>query len=589
VPPLYAFGFMASRWGWKDASDINATLARFRSGRFPIDAFILDFEWFANQSDYDFEPVGEPWYDDFGYHPNIFTEPRKQLQAYHEDFRVRVGAIRKPRLGNPSNLEVARANGWMAAPGGPETYADGRWISFSEPSMRKWYGKRNEHYLRDGMDFWWNDEGENEYYTYYWWNVAEVAMLRSSHNPRRRFYSLNRAFIPGMARLGATVWTGDIAASWKDLARTPGMMLNWGLAGAPYVACDIGGFHHKTTPALLTRWYQLGAFIPTMRVHSTHSVKPHWPWLFGDREEKAMRSALELRYRLIPYHYSLAHRMFRRGELWMRPLVMDFPSDREAAELTAQWMDGGILVAPIVRNDSRKDVYLPEGLWYELGQPGGQQGPSRIRGKASLEELPAFVRRGTVLPLAPAVQYTDALPGGPLEVQVYGGADGAFELAEDDGETVGYEEGQVRVTRLVWHEASRTLSWHCEGRAAGAKAFAELSVTLFEAHGIMRSSLVPLSTGGSVQLPTGKASQHPSSGRSIATGSSGARNHSSGRALAAAPSEDAAAEVALSAATNRVLGPCLVLLVGLCLVRSLGPSQGTSRARATGPCTDWLC
>lgn len=335
-----------------------------------------------------------------------------------------------------------------------------------------------------------------------------------------------------MARVGTAVWTGDIDPGWKDLRQQPGLMLNWGLSGAPYVGCDIGGFTSNSTPDLLTRWMQLGAFMPIMRTHSTITpwAMPHWPWLWGAKAAAAIRSSLELRYRLLPYHYSLAHRLYQTGALWVRPLLMDFPDDPEVVEMTRQFMDGDILVAPVLNETSERDVYLPKGSWFALHASnitqspdgcddcqriisypkGGDQhsspnlieGPAYITGKAAFTEVPAFVRPGTVLPLAPVVQYSDALPGGPLEVQVYAGADGAFDFVEDDGETVSYEAGGVRTMHLKWEEASSTLSWEIEGSvlAPGLQGFRELFVRFISGTETFTSDSRPIGITGAVQL-----------------------------------------------------------------------------------------
>jgi len=505
VPPRYAFGFLASRWGW---DDLACTLQAFRTGSFPIDAFIVDFEWFTNVSDYSFLPQGERWYRDFDFNPKLISNPMQQLSNYKSGLKLRMAGIRKPRLGNTASLEFARSKGWILPNGEPGggypsvgMYAYDRCLNFSKPDVRKWYGERELSHLTAGVDFWWNDEGETDYYTYYWWNVAQLEALRR-RSPSKRFYTLNRAFTPGMARLGATVWTGDINATWNHLSLTPGMMLNWGLGGAPYVGCDIGGFSGETEAALLTRWYQMGAFMPTMRVHSKLDATPHWPWLFGATYAATMRKALELRYALLPYHYSLAHKLFVEGVLWIQPLVMLFPNDTTAAEITSEWMDGEILVAPILRQDSQKQVYLPEGLWYDRGTFMVTRGPANIVGEAALDDVPTYVRPGTVIPLAPGVQYSDALPGGPLQVEVYAGTNGVFELIEDDGETTAYEEGNVRTTRLTWEDSSRTLSWVSQGTSPGPHAFAEVFGVMFDSVAAReeRSSVVPLGTAGVIRF-----------------------------------------------------------------------------------------
>lgn len=291
------------------------------------------------------------------------------------------------------------------------------------------------------------------------------------------------------------------------------MMLNWALGGAPYVGCDIGGFSPATNTELLVRWYQAGVFFPTMRVHSTIGVTPHFPWLWGEEAAEAMREALDLRYRLVPYHYSLAHSLFKEKKLMMRPLVMDYPEDKNVTSMTTQWMDGDLLVAPVLQENSQKDIYLPPGTWLPfqggawdawVGQAvkgGRHRGPQHITGAVPMRGLPVFARAGAVVPLAPAgMQYTGALPGAPLEVQVYAGADGYFDMVEDDGETTAYESGDVHVTRFRWDDASCTFGWSGIGPVKSRK-FAELQVRILLGEDTAFSPKLPFSgSSGSFTL-----------------------------------------------------------------------------------------
>lgn len=512
VPPRYVFGFMASRWGWTHKEYIEDVLSRFRSGGFPIDAFICDFGWFTNQSDYDLTPKGQPWYDDFGFAKKTFPRPIEQLTEYHHIFNVRFGGIRKPRLGNSTLLEMARSKGWLlpvGEPGGlaypPAEHADyavDRCLDFSKPEVRTWYATMSLPLLQKGVDFWWNDEGETDYYTFHWWNEAELESLRMK-SATDRFFSLNRAFSPGMARLGATVWTGDVEATWEALASMPATVMNWALAGMPYVASDIGGFRGASTPYLMTRWIQAGVFMPIMRVHSHIAQKAHFPWLWGSEAALAIKKALELRYRLIPYHYSLAHRMYKYGSLWMRPLAMDYPHDERAAAVTSQFMDGSLLVAPVLSASSDLEVYLPAGLWYSLGRGGGAfRGPVTHRATFELSHMPAYARAGTILTLAPVVQHTQELPAGPLRVEVYSGADGEFELVEDDGESTAYESGKTRATRFVWNDHARVLRWTVEGsaEALGSATFKHMVIVLIHDKGEQRAEVQELGRSGSIDF-----------------------------------------------------------------------------------------
>eukprot|EP00928_Gymnodinium_smaydae_P026146 TRINITY_DN20619_c0_g3_i3.p1 TRINITY_DN20619_c0_g3~~TRINITY_DN20619_c0_g3_i3.p1 ORF type:complete len:755 (-),score=53.23 TRINITY_DN20619_c0_g3_i3:75-2339(-) len=497
VPPRHMFGFIASRWGWKDAEYIEDSLRAFREGRFPLDVMIVDFEAFTKINDYDMPAEGDAQYSDFGFSAKTFPHPREQILKYQEDYHVRTAIVRKPRLGNSMLLSRARALGWTLN----VSQFNGRYLNFSSPVVRDWYGEQLNGFLDAGVSFWWNDEGESEYFTYHHWNQAEIKVLRN-RSTGSRFFSLNRAFTPGMARLGAAVWTGDIDPGWNSLAKVPGIMLNWGLAGAPYVACDLGGYFKGVTDDLLVRWFQLGVFMPLMRVHSAWDVQPHFPFLAGEPYASLLRDALELRYRLIPYHYSLAHRMFSHGQIWIEPMASAFPGDTSAAELTSQWMDGSLLVAPVLRSDSRKSVYLPAGRWYVFNSSKAVVGPRRLRGSASIDEVPMFVRIGSILTLAPVVQHTSALPGGPLQVHVYTGMNASFGLIEDDGETTGYIDGDVRTTRFAWNDKKRQLSWKVLGNTSSRQAFTSLVVTFFSRAGRHRSNVVPIALGGTVSLAT---------------------------------------------------------------------------------------
>jgi alpha-glucosidase len=260
VPPLYSFGFIASRWGWKDRSYIEETLQHFRSGFFPADGFIVDFEWYTKESDYAYDNDGKRSCDDFGFYSETFPEPKEQLARYRHELHFHMAGIRKPRLCNRDNLKHAESQNWILQQGEPDgagflpsCYGVGRELDFSNPDLRAWYATQTQPLLDNGVDFWWNDEGESSYFTFLWWNEALRDSLRK-HNASKRFYSLNRNFAPGMARMGAAVWTGDSSASWEGLSLQPGYLLNWALAGAPYVGSDIGGFIGESEGELLARW-----------------------------------------------------------------------------------------------------------------------------------------------------------------------------------------------------------------------------------------------------------------------------------------------------------------------------------------------
>lgn len=532
VPPRYAFGFIASRWGWKDRVYIEDTLQRFRDGKFPIDGIIIDFEWFTNETDYGFEPgEGRSYYHDFSFNDVLFPEPSYQLADYNLRYNVHVSGIRKPRIGNTKLLEELDEKGWISPhcePAGRSPplypgYACGRNINFDLPEARNWYSDALLPLIHAGMSFWWNDEGEPDYFTFHRWNEAEK-MAQQKALPEHRFFSLNRAFSPGMSRLGATVWTGDVTAEWSWLQNTPGTMLNWVLAGAPIVSCDTGGFVGNSTAELLIRWLQVACFMPVMRVHSEKQVTPHFPWLWGDQAEDAIREILNLRYRLLPYHYSLAHSQYATGRLWIRPLTMDYPDVAEVRNVTTQWMDGLIMVAPVLRNDSTHDVVLPPGLWYRfdralklseqakglnVGEVLEEQELLLVHSTGNvvknrfvpLKEVPSYVRPGSILPLSPVVQHSGEIGSLPLEVFIFGDQDGHFALVEDDGFSKRYLTGEFSVANLHWTDGTKTLSWEKSGFAP--QGFTQIIGYFINVAGqLQKSPVVDFNSAGSISFPS---------------------------------------------------------------------------------------
>lgn len=175
--------------------------------------------------------------------------------------------------------------------------------------------------------------------------------------------TISRAYTPGMQRMGTVVWTGDIQVSWEWMQHQPAYAASWTLAGAPYITCDIGGFNGPDDPPdLLARWYQLGVFLPIMRVHSTNADKPHFPFLYGDAAAAAMRAALDLRYQLVPYIYSVAHAGYSQGVPLTRALVVEYPTDSQVQSITDQWFFGPSLMAAPVMTRSPLLYQAPHAL-----------------------------------------------------------------------------------------------------------------------------------------------------------------------------------------------------------------------------------
>lgn len=435
VPPKYTLGFIAGRWGWESREYIDAMLQRFRDEKYPIDAFFCDFEWFTPRNDYDFRYEGRDDYADFGYNNVTFPSPKEQIDKYH-GMNIKFGGIRKPRLGNSALLVEARSRGFIL-------HDHSRNMNFTTSDARSWYANHLKHYVDDGIDFWWNDEGETDYFTFHNWNLAQRILLREK-NEKKKFFTINRAFIPGQQRLGSVAWTGDVTANWHELRLTPGYVINWGLAGNAFTACDIGGFSPNTNWLLLTRWYQLGVFMPIMRIHSTIKATPHFPFLWGDGPNAAMRRALILRARLIPYHYSLAHDMAENGELLARAMDYQYPY-LAGMDLGNQFMDGpAFLVSPVHTQDSETSTYLPHGKWTLFNStewiPGDQWVHRNVPfgGNEGEKWWQVYVPKGAIIPIGPEVQYVEDKSAEDLEIHVYiedgsSGDPSEFTMKDDDG------------------------------------------------------------------------------------------------------------------------------------------------------------
>ena len=431
IPPRWAFGFMISRWGYADAADVQDKWHQFRDRRIPVDAFIYDYDWFTN--DWDFNPKTFP--------PGSLD----RMKALGLHF---VG-IRKPRV-NGANLDYARKQGWvLSSPLGTD-------LRFDLPTARYWWWSHHVPLVQAGVGGWWNDEAEQTSDEFFQMVQTEWDGWRAL-SPRRA-WSISRAFAPGMQRFGAAAWTGDIDSNWATLANQPGTLLNWSLAGMPYCGQDIGGFQSTPSPELYARWIEEGVFVPVMRAHGTYN-SPRWPWAFGDDVLAATKKAIELRYRLIPYLYTFASQTAQTGTPLMRPLFLEFPQDPKTFNMEDEWLVGDrLLAAPVLAEGGGRDVYLPAGRWYDFNTNAAVSGGQTLHVQAALDTIPAYVRAGTILPLGPVLQSTSLGAEDPLEVRVYPGADAAFSLYEDDGDTYAYQRGASTHIPMRWDDRARTLT-----------------------------------------------------------------------------------------------------------------------------------
>ncbi len=254
--------------------------------------------------------------------------------------------------------------------------------------------------------------------------------------------------------------------NWETFRRQIPAGLNYSVSGLPYWTTDIGGFVGASPgdPAyreLFVRWFQFGTFCPIFRVHGTRfAPNENELWSYGPEAQKILTSFDRLRYRLLPYIYSLAWKVTSEGYTMMRPLVMDFRTDVRAQNVGDQFLFGpALLVNPVTEPAATsRHLYLPSARWYDFWTGDAAEGGRAVDAPTSLERIPLYVRAGSIVPLGPDLEYASEKPADPIELRVYRGADGGFSLYEDEGDNYDYEKGVYATIPFAWDDARQTLT-----------------------------------------------------------------------------------------------------------------------------------
>ncbi len=475
LPPLWSLGYQQSHRTLTSRAEIISEARTFREKKLPCDTMIYLGTGFC--------PSG--WNTNNGeweWNRKVFNDPKAILDELHsQHFKVALHAVIRAREMSGTvrdNLGESggglRLDGAGTCPTGP--------VAESLPAC---YWKMHQPVFAQGVDGWWPDEGDplnavsrltrNRFY----WEAPQL------DRPNERPFALHRNGQAGMQRYGSFLWSGDVYSLWETLKTHIPVALNTGLTGIPYWGTDIGGFvpTKEFTAELYLRWFQFGAFCPLFRSHGrTWKLRLPWGWNTGDpgpveisnyngaaipdksqlhnpQVEEICRKYLELRYRLMPYLYSVVREGTHNGLPVMRALWLHYPDDPMAVLRSDQYLWGrDILVAPVVdKGATSRQVYLPQGDWYDYWTGEHQQGGVEVARSVDLETMPLYVRAGAILPLDPVRQYTGEPTEEPMEIHVYPGADGAFLLYEDDGRSFNYRHDEWMGLLLDWNERSHTL------------------------------------------------------------------------------------------------------------------------------------
>jgi alpha-D-xyloside xylohydrolase len=485
----WTWGFWQSREHYENQEWVLGVARTYRAMGVPIDAVVIDWQhwrpgdWGAMKFD-----------------PARFPDPGamvREADAMHVRLPVSIWARFDPDTANTKELD---ASGGLFPPTYKNVYPNGfgRWYDAWNPKARAIYWDQiRRGYGGQGFKAWWLDASEPELGGE-WGQLRELTtaagpgaevynsfpLLHTTgvHDGMRRDFPdervmiLTRSAYAGQQRNGALTWSGDTQGSWESLRKNVVGALNFSMSGIPYWSADIGGFfggdnHDRAYADLFNRWEQFAIFTPQFRVHGVQPGKEIWNW-DGDIQPLLIDN-VKLRYRLLPYIYSLSWDVTHNRGTMMRALAFDFRGDPKALAQTDEYMFGrALLVAPVVEKDARKrGVYLPAGTqWYDFFSGQRYAGGQTIEADAPMSHIPVFARAGSIMPVGPVKPYADAPSDEPVELRVYPGANGSFALYDDAGNGFGYERGEYSLINIEWHDRARTL--RLAGREGGYEGMA---------------------------------------------------------------------------------------------------------------------
>ncbi len=494
IPPKWAMGFWQSRERYRNQKELVEVVKEYRKRNIPLDNIVLDWQY---------------WKDpDWGTHtfdPGRFPDPKGMVNQIHDlHANIMISVWPKFNKGTASydemndkgflfkrNIEKGRKD-WVGI-GYQNTFYD----PFNPEAGKLFWQRIDERLNSIGMDAWWLDATEPDMHSNLsieerklnmtptaigpgakYFNAYSLANSKNLYEgqrastPEKRVFILTRSAYAGQQRYGAVTWSGDIVSRWSDFKDQIATGINFSLSGIPYWTMDIGGFaverrYEKATGETLdewqelnTRWFQYGAFCPVFRSHGQYPFREIYNIAQeGSEHFNSMVYYDKLRYRLMPYIYTLAGKAYFDDYTIMRGLVMDFNDDPEVNDIGDQYMFGpSIMISPVYEYKARKrDVYLPAGTgWYDMESLKYYQGGQTISMDAPLGRVPVFIKEGAVVPMGPDMQYSTEKTD-PLTIHVYTGKDGSFNLYEDENVNYNYENNSFSIIPIDTKDGGQTL------------------------------------------------------------------------------------------------------------------------------------
>ena len=471
----WAYGFWQCKNRYTSQEELLGVAHKYRDLNIPVDNIVQDWFWWNT--------MGEPVFN------KNYPDPPGMIADLHQNhFHVMFSYWPFFNPGTPVYDEMDRRGFFIARSVVPGFHPAGHALYDAfNPAARTYYWSLLDKLFGMGADAWWLDTDEPETegqetnllvshdvaigngarYANLFPLMTTTAVYQGQRgaSDEKRVFILSRSAWAGAQRNSITAWSGDVESNWLSFARQIPAGLNFELSGLPYWTTDIGGFvtGHPDDPAyreLFVRWFEYGAFCPIFRVHGTRVPNVNELWSYGPEAQKILTDYDRLRYRLLPYIYSVAWKVTDEGYTPMRALAMEFPGDVRARNIGDQFLFGpAILVNPVTEpGATSRYLYLPDAKWYDFWTGRAVTGGVAADVAAPLERMPLYVRAGSILPMGPELQYSTEKPEDPIELRVYEGANGSFTLYEDENDTYDYEKGAYATIPLVWDDAARTLT-----------------------------------------------------------------------------------------------------------------------------------
>ena len=506
VYPKWVLGFWQSRERYQSSKDIEENMKKFRDLKIPVDNIVQDWNYWKLDSwgSHEFEAARYP-------NPQAMLD---SVHALHGRFMISVWPKFYDTVKNYKELD---AKGWMYHQAIKDDIHD--WLGFRgsfydayDAGARKMFWRQMDENLytkyKFGIDAWWMDASEpnvrdctpmwyrkalsgptalgtaTEYFNAYSIvNADAIYNGQRSVNPNQRVFLLTRSGFAGEQRYSTATWSGDIATRWEDMRAQMTAGLNYSMAGLPFWGMDQGGFcvenryvaaqqefdktgkenaDLKEWRELQARWNQFGCFVPLYRAHGQWPLREVWNIAPADHPAyKTIVAYDKLRYRLMPYLYSMAGMVHLKDYTMMRGLVMDFNGDEKVLDIKDQWMFGSALMACPVGEYQKysREVYLPKQKgWYDFYTGAYHAGGQTIVADAPFDKIPVFIPEGAILPIGPEIQWSDEKKPELIDLYVYAGKDGSYTLYEDEGTNYNYEKGKYAVIDFKYDDARKQVT-----------------------------------------------------------------------------------------------------------------------------------